>query len=212
MSADVFGLNKNTIVAAAVSCAAVFGVAALMRGGTASAIGWAAVIVAASAAAAILAFTIVFSVLFGAPYLPTDRRNLASMMELAAVKPGDRVADLGSGDGRILIAAAKLGATAEGWEVNPLIWAWSLWRVRRAGVGKSVRLHLGSYWGAPMSGFSVVTLFLIQSKMPRMARKLRQELAAGSRVVSYVFKFSEWEPAATNGHGVRLYVMPGDRK
>jgi len=149
--------------------------------------------------------TTAYSCFFGAPFVPTDSRNVEEMIRLAGLKPGERLADLGSGDGRILIAAAKAGAQADGWEISPFLWLWSKWKIRRAGVADRARAHLGSYWEEKFSGSDVITLFLINTQMERMQKKLRAELRPGSRVVSYAFKFPGWEIAARNDHGVYLY-------
>ncbi len=146
-----------------------------------------------------------YSVFFGAPFVPTDQRNGDEMLRLAGVKAGDKVVDLGSGDGRIIVAAAKLGAKAEGWEISPFLWLASLWRIRKARVGALAKAHLGTYWSEKFSDADVVTLFLINTQMKRMQKKLRAELRPGSRVVSYAFKFPDWAIADRSGTGVYLY-------
>ena len=146
-----------------------------------------------------------WSVFTGAPFVPTDARNVDLMLRAAGVRPGDRVADLGSGDGRIVVAAAKAGAIAEGWEISPYLWLLSWWNVRRAGVEERAQVHLGSYWDRTFRETDVVTLFLITHHMPRMREKLRAELPPGARVVSYVFRFPEWPIADAPGKGVYVY-------
>jgi len=162
-------------------------------------------ITAISLLAAVLFVTTAYSVFFGAPFVPTDARNVEEMIRLAGVKPGERLADLGSGDGRIIIAAARAGAQADGWEISPFLWLWSIWKIRRAGLTDRARVHLGSYWGANFRKTDVVTLFLINTQMWRMQKKLMAELPVGGRVVSYAFKFPDWPLEAKNGRGVYLY-------
>jgi SAM-dependent methyltransferase len=157
-------------------------------------------------AMAVFCLTTAYSVFYGAPWVPTDDRNVDEMLRIADVKAGDRVADLGSGDGRILIAAAKRGAIAEGWEISPFLWLYAWWNIRRAGMQERARTHLASFWPADTSRFDVVTLFLIDTQMKTMEGKLKKELRPGSRVSSYAFRFPTWTPAAENGHGTRLYV------
>ncbi|HTM68653.1 MAG TPA: hypothetical protein VL426_05115 [Candidatus Binatia bacterium] len=137
--------------------------------------------------------TTAYSVLFGAPYVPTDEERVASMLRLADLKPGERLYDLGSGDGRIVIAAARQGAYAEGWEISPYLWLISWLKIRRLGLQDRARVRLGTYWGEKFNDADVVTLFLITMQMGRMEKKLREELRPGSRVVSYAFDFPRWQ-------------------
>lgn len=162
-----------------------------------------------STAAAAFFVTTAYSVFRGAPFVPTDKRNVDAMIAAAGVGPGMHAVDLGSGDGRILIAAAEAGATAEGWEVNPWLWLISLWKVRRAGVGDRVRVHLGSYWHDDVRHADAVFLFLIDLQMRNMQRKLMAELRPGAKVVSYAFRFPDWRHVSAD-HGVYLYVREGD--
>jgi SAM-dependent methyltransferase len=160
---------------------------------------------ALSVLVAVFLATTAWSAFSGAPFVPTDARNVATMIRIAGIREGEKVADLGSGDGRILIAAAKAGARAEGWEISPYLWLLSLWNIRRAGVADRVRVHLGSYWDHAMTDADVVTLFLIGRKMPDMKTKLAAELPKGARVVSYAFPFPQWPIAAMGPNGVHLY-------
>jgi len=169
----------------------------------------AALIAVLSLAAAVFAVTTAYGVFFGAPFLPTDARRVEEMINLSGLRPGERLADLGSGDGRILIAAARAGARAEGWEISPYLWLWSLWQIRRAGLQDKIRVHLGSYWAERFDRTDVVTLFLINTQMKRMEAKLRAELPAGGRVVSFAFKFPDWPPVERGSLGVYLYRQEG---
>jgi hypothetical protein len=146
----------------------------------------------------------VYSLFFGAPYVPMNEGLVEEMIRLAGIGPGDRVADLGSGDGRVLIAAAKKGAMAEGWEINPIIWIFSVWNIHTAGVSRLARAHLGSYWSIDLGRFNVVTLYLITAHMLRMQEKLRTELSVGSRVVSCRFTFPDWQQEAVSGDGEKM--------
>lgn len=156
--------------------------------------------------AALFFWSTLYAILFGGPYVPTDKRNVADMIALAGIKPGDRVADLGSGDGRIVIAAAKAGAIAEGWEISPYLCVISWWKIWREGLQGRAKIHLASYWHDRFHDFNVITLFLIDTQMGNMERKLQAELRPGSRVVSYAFRFPSWEVVADNNGSVRMYV------
>lgn len=148
--------------------------------------------------------TTAWSVFFGAPYLPTDRERVAAMLSLTGLKPGEKLYDLGSGDGRIVIAAAQAGAHAEGWEISPYLWLYSTLMIRKLGLGGRAKIHLGSYWEQPFRDADVITLFLFTSQMPRMQKKLLHELRPGSRVISFAFTFPEW-PQESETRGLHLY-------
>lgn len=148
--------------------------------------------------------TTAYSLFFGAPYVPTDQERVHAMLRLADLKPGERLYDLGSGDGRIVIAAARQGAFAEGWEISPYLWLISWLKIRRLGLQDRARVRLGTYWGEKFHDADVVTLFLITMQMGRMERKLREELRPGSRVVSYAFDFPRWEHESKD-RGIFLY-------
>lgn len=160
-----------------------------------------------SLAAGAFFVTTAYSVLFGAPYVPTDKRRVQEMIALSGIRPGEKLVDLGSGDGRIVVAAAKAGAVAEGWEVNPYLWLISVWNIWRHGVRGRARVHLGTYWTQPFRDADVITLFLITTQMRPMERKLRAELKSGSRVVSYIFSFPGWAHEEKRS-GVYLYRQP----
>lgn len=149
--------------------------------------------------------TTAYSVFFGAPFVPTDSRHVAEMIAAVNLKPGEIFADLGCGDGRLVIAAAQAGAKAEGWEIIPYLCLIAKFRIWRAGVGDRAKIHWGSYWWEHFSRIDVVSLFLIDIQMARMQKKLQVELRPGSRVVSYVFKFPEWQPISIE-RGVYLYL------
>jgi len=208
MSGDV-RRTRVLVLAAALFAAALFlflgiGFGVLKFG----AVFLALLVAAGSLLSAVLFVTVAYGAFFGAPFVPIDRGRAEAMLDLAGIRPGERLADLGSGDGRVLIAAAKRGAFAEGWEVNPYLWLISLVAAWLAGCGGRVRVHLGSYWHDRLAGFDVVTLFLINTQMRRMRRKLWREMRPGSRVASYVFVFPGWIPETRGEGGTYLYRVP----
>lgn len=130
----------------------------------------------------------------GAPFVPTGRRTAERMLDLIRGAPGERLVDLGSGDGRIVIAAARRGMIAHGIELNPwLVW-WSRWRARLAGVAERATFSCGNLWRHNLSAYDVVTVYGLGPMMGRLERKLRHELPAGARVVSHAFRFPTWQP------------------
>jgi len=135
------------------------------------------------------------SIIRGASFVPTTEDRVEKMVKISKVQPGEKVIDLGSGDGRVLIAFAKAGALTHGYEINPLLVLLSLWRIRRAGVYGRAFVHWGDFWKVDFSTYEVITVFGIGYIMQKLARKLRKELKPNARVISNAFPFPDWEPA-----------------
>jgi precorrin-6B methylase 2 len=125
---------------------------------------------------------------------------------MAKVKPGDVVYDLGSGDGRIIITAAKeFHARSVGIEANPLLILWARRKIRTMGLKDRVNVVWGNFFRKDLGEADVVTLFLMQGTNDGLRKKLEEELRPGARVVSHVFTFQEWRPLDAN-HGSDLYL------
>lgn len=143
----------------------------------------------------------------GAPYVPTGEETVATMIRLANICADDTVVDLGSGDGRIVIAAAKAGARISvGYEIQPrLLWL-SRKYAKHAEVSDKTVFHWKSMWDADVSKVTVVFLYQITYAMPKLSKKLQTELPPGARVISSGFTFPHWEPVQKEG-GVTMYRM-----
>src|SRR5499433_3628230 len=129
------------------------------------------------------------------PYVPTTEEAVQAMLKLAGVKKGDVVYDLGCGDGRMVIAAAKTyGARGVGIDINPVRIAEAKANAKAAGVENLVRFEEGDLFEAKISDASVVTLFLLSSVNLKLRPRLLNELKAGSRVVSNTFDMGDWKP------------------
>jgi SAM-dependent methyltransferase len=137
------------------------------------------------------------------PYVPTTEAAVAEMLKLADVKKGDVVYDLGCGDGRIVIAAAKAGARGVGLDINPERITEAKANAKQAGVEDSVRFEEQDLFTAEIKEASVVTLFLLQSVNLKLRPKLLADLKPGTRVVSNTFDMGEWKPVkeVTVGEG-----------
>lgn len=132
-----------------------------------------------------------------ATYMGTPAPVVRAMLELAQVGPDDIVYDLGSGDGRIVIAAAKdFGARGVGIDFDPKLVALSRENARRAGVDEKVQFMEEDIFQADISGASVVTLYLYDSVNLRLRPKLLADLAPGTRVVSHEWMMGDWKPQA----------------
>lgn len=134
----------------------------------------------------------------GAGWEPTPKRVVRRMLELARPSEGGVLYDLGSGDGRIVIEAAKrYGVRAVGIEADPLRVLWSRLVVRMHNLGRLVTIVRGNFFDQSLTDAGAVTLFLTQGTNQRLKPKLLG-LKEGTRVVSYVWTFEGWIPTASD--------------
>jgi cyclopropane fatty-acyl-phospholipid synthase-like methyltransferase len=136
------------------------------------------------------------------------------MLELAKVKPGDTVFDLGSGDGRILIAAVEtFKAKAVGIEIAPKLVAQARAAIKKEGIGDSARVIEGDLLTADLTGADVVTIYLSTSFNEALRPRLEKYLKPGARVVSHDYPVPGWKPAKMElqdgqKHRIYVYEMP----
>jgi len=129
------------------------------------------------------------------PYVPTPQPVVEAMLELAQVKPTDIVYDLGCGDGRIVITAAKkYGARGVGIDINPERIREATENAKREGVLDKVKFIQGDFYKADIHDATVVTLYLLSSVNLKLRPKLLKELKPGTRIVSHRFDMGDWEP------------------
>ena len=144
---------------------------------------------------------------WGAPWVPTAQPMVRNMLTLAEVGPGDVVYDLGCGDGRVIVTAARrFGAQAVGIEIDPLRYVWCQLLVTVLGLRARVRIVFGDFFRQDLSNADVVTCYLLQDTNQKLVTKLLAELRPGARVVSNTFTFVGIEPADQYATA-RLYVL-----
>ncbi|HSB81030.1 MAG TPA: class I SAM-dependent methyltransferase [Candidatus Methylomirabilis sp.] len=132
------------------------------------------------------------------PYVSTPEAVVQEMLEIANVSAKDIVYDLGSGDGRIVIAAAKrFGARGVGIEINPDLIREARENAEQAGVSHLVRFLEGDFFSADLREASVVTLYLLPEVNRQLLPKLLAELRPGTRIVSYKYDLGNWAPEKT---------------
>jgi SAM-dependent methyltransferase len=145
-------------------------------------------------------------------FVPTPPSVVTAMLELAGVDETDIVYDLGSGDGRIAIAAAEqFGARAVGIEIDPRLVRDSEVLARAAGVDDRVQFLAQDLFDTDISAATVVTLYLLPSLNARLPPKLNAELAPGTPVVSHAFGIGDVPPERTvevNGRTIYLWTVP----
>jgi SAM-dependent methyltransferase len=147
------------------------------------------------------------------PYVPTPEAAVTAMLELAGVKSGDVVYDLGSGDGRIVISAIRdHGASrAVGVDINPDRVNEANENARRARVEDKAEFRQGDLFDADIGEATVVTLYLLPSVNERLKPKLLSELKPGTRIVSHAFDMGDWKPEKeieAAGTTLYLWVVP----
>lgn len=141
--------------------------------------------------------------LFGAPYLPTLQPQVEAALELAGLKPGQTMLELGCGDGRVLLAAASQGLNVVGYELNPLLAAVAWIRTRR--YRRQVKVIWGDFWRAEWPPAEAVFTFLLTRYMHKLDTKLTEYPHRPVRLVSFAFKVPGRKPAAVE-RGVYLYL------
>jgi tRNA G37 N-methylase Trm5 len=132
------------------------------------------------------------------PYVPTPQEVVDRMLELAQVKKGDVVYDLGSGDGRIVITAAKkYGVKAIGFEIDPERIKESQENIKKAGVGNLVEIRQQDIRTVDLSPASVLTMYLLPEVNLMIRPNIWKQMKPGSRVVSHDFDMGDWKPLKT---------------
>jgi SAM-dependent methyltransferase len=147
------------------------------------------------------------------PYFPSTDEAVLGMLKLAGTGPNDVVYDLGCGDGRIVIAAAKeFGARGVGVEIDPAPLRMAVYNAKRAGVEDRVRFVRGDLFETDIGDATVVTLFLFESLNRQLLPKLRKDLKPGTRIVAHRYGFgNEWSPEKTVQAGAStlyLWTVP----
>lgn len=147
-------------------------------------------------------------------YVTTPHEVVAEMLRLAQVRAGDRVYDLGSGDGRIVIAAARdHGARGVGIEIDPKLIEKSRRNAEEAGVAERVEFFQKDLFQTDLRAASVVTLYLLPDLNLRLRPRLFEQLQPGARVVSHAFPMDDWPPDEETTVGrteIFLWIIPAN--
>jgi len=145
-------------------------------------------------------------------YVPTPEEVVEAMLQVANVTKNDIVYDLGSGDGRIPVTAAKkYGARGVGIDIDPQRIKEANENVARNGVGDKVKILNADLFATDISEATVVTLYLLPSLNVKLMPKLMKELKPGTRIVSHAFDMGDWKPEKeldVNGRKVYYWVIP----
>ena len=146
------------------------------------------------------------------PYIASDLRVVDAMLAMAAIRPGDYVLDLGSGDGRILISAARSnGARGLGVDIDPARIRESNLNARDAGVANRVTFRRQDLFQTPLAEADVVTMYLLPEINLRLRPRILNEMRAGTRVVSHDYDMGDWrwdERRRVDNAMIYMWVVP----
>lgn len=152
---------------------------------------------------AVLFVAFTFVIAFGAPFLPTLKDRVPEALELINLSPGDTLLELGSGDGRVLVEAAKKEINSVGYELNPLLVLYS--RVRTIKYRKNVKIIWGNYWQKQWPKVDGVFVFLLQPYMEKLDKRIVQNYPDGVKLVSFAFTIPGKKPSQEI-NGMYLYT------
>ena len=151
---------------------------------------------------AVISLTFGFVVFFGAPYLPTLSPQVKVALDLLDLKKGETMLELGSGDGKVLLAAAQRGWKAVGYELNPVLVLYSRVRTRR--YRKNIVIIWGNYWTKDWPACEGIFTFMLDRFMKKLDNKIEDLPNKPIKLASFAFKIPNKQPLKTK-NGVLLY-------
>ncbi len=146
----------------------------------------------------VLSYFFLIPFFFGAPYEPSRGKALKNIIKFTNPKAGDRIAELGSGDGRVCIALAKkLSKNSKieihGFEINPfLVWI-SRRKIRKLGLQNKIRIYWRNFWKINLHNYNKIIMFQFSTITNGLAKKFKKELKPGSKIISHWWKLPEWK-------------------
>lgn len=144
---------------------------------------------------------------FGAPYDISRTKSLENIIKLTNPKPDDKIAELGSGDGRVCIALAQKNTKTKiyGFEINPfLVWI-SKRKIKKFGLQNSIKIFWKSFWKINLSKFNKIIFFQFRSVTSSLEKKFNKELEAGTKIISHNWKLPNWKIKKQLGQKHALY-------
>ncbi|SRR5258706_1106265 len=148
--------------------------------------------------------------LYGLPPVPTNPNRIRKALKLVDLQPNEMLYDLGAGDGRVLlIAAREFNANAIGIEIGPIQCALIWLRVAASGLGNKIQIRWGNFLKTDLSEADVVFVYATSKEVLKLASYLEKKMKPGSRVVSISADFPEWEPTSVDDRElIFVYAMP----
>lgn len=159
----------------------------------------------------VLILTTAYAGISAAPWFPSNKRSVERFLKLSRLAPGEKMYDLGCGDGRFLLAAAAQGATATGYEISLLFYLVTQVRRLFSKNRQHIHVHFKSFWNADLRDADVVYVFLMRRAFSKLREKLERELKPGTRVICHVWPIEGWEYETVDkalGSDHYLYIVP----
>ncbi|MBD3270475.1 hypothetical protein GF376_03030 [Candidatus Peregrinibacteria bacterium] len=149
----------------------------------------------------------IMAMINGAPFVPTPMDRVRKMIKLSKIKQGDRVYDIGCGDGRIVyIAANEYGAKATGFELSPLVYIYAL--IRKFIWKSKAEIKFANFKMKNISDADVVFCYLLPECIDKIQNDLTKMLKPGTKIVSYAFEFPEWKLIHKEERDKKLGLAP----
>jgi predicted RNA methylase len=153
-------------------------------------------------------FFSLFQGLLAAPFVPSSKKKARKMIEAADLEPEDTVYDLGSGDGRLVIMAARKGVNdAVGFEINPMLNIYARLKAFFLKLHNTTFLTK-SFWKADLSQCNKLFLYLLPKSMLQLEDKILDEMKEGSIIVSHAFSFKKLQPIEVIDKDIKIYRVP----
>jgi len=146
-----------------------------------------------------------YATILGAPYAETKKKDLQTILTLAKARSEDKILDLGAGDGRLVMAFARAGFKATGWEINPRLVRRANKLIRNNSLKDKALVKRVNFWQQSVADYDVIYVFGIQRMMPRLEKKFMQELMPGAKVIVNYFIFPNWSFDRQDGN-YYLYI------
>ncbi len=146
----------------------------------------------------ILSYFFIIPFFYGAPYEPSRGKALKNILKFTGPKTGDKIAELGSGDGRICIALAKtLSKNSKieihGFEINPfLVWL-SRRKIKKLGLQNKIKIYWKNFWKVNLHNYNKIVIFQFSTITNRLSKKFKKELKPNSLIVSHWWKLPKWK-------------------
>lgn len=146
----------------------------------------------------LILLTFVYACFQGAPWLPTRKADIVRFLRLADIRSGQKMYDLGCGDGRLICAVADAGANSHGLELSLLPFSLACIRVFFSKSKSRVKVSYQNIWNTNISDADIIYVWLTPKVMPRLKIKFENELKKGAKIITYVWPIIDWQPLYTD--------------